>query len=346
LPVSDDGTKVTGPQQSLTSFPDNVTQVSAALNGRMACSVSAIKNHLWGVPIDRRGQATGEPKQMTNGFAGEEQPSLSGDGGKLAFLSWRANGNRLFYRDLATGREKELSADGGNNWHALFTPNGNGVISARDKSLEYLPLSGGLPKTIWDKSAFLWDLSPDGNTLLFFTTGDPNKPRFGVVRELDLASGSTTTLLDDPELEMWNAHFSHDGHWVVFNATKDPESSHIYVVPFRKAFVPRSQWIAITNGDWDDKPRFSFEDKVVFFVSGHAAPYRIWAQRLGPDMHPDGKPFAVYPGQVASAPAISHDPNPKAASTDILVGPNLIIFTHDEATGNIWLMEPAKKGAH
>jgi WD40 repeat protein len=243
-------------------------------------------------------------------------------------------------------KQRELSTDGGNYSGALFTPNGNGVISARDKSLEYIPVSGGLPKTIWDKSAFLWDLSPDGNTLLFYTTADLNKPRFGVVRQLDLASGSTKTLLDDPELETWCAHFSHDGRWVVFNATKDLRSSHIYVVPFRKALVQRNEWIAITNGNSDDKPRFSFDDKLIFFVSGHAAPYRIWAQRLGSDMHPDGKPFAVYPGQGESSAAISGDPNPMNGSTDILVGPNLIVFTHDQATGNIWLLELAKKDAH
>ena len=39
-------------------------------------------------------------------------------------------------------------------------------------------------------------------------------------------------------------------------------------MPFRKARVPRSEWIPITHGEWDDKPRFSSDDKLIFFMSG------------------------------------------------------------------------------
>jgi hypothetical protein len=143
--------------------------------------------------------------------------------------------------------------------------------------------------------------------------------------------------LEDPEFELWQAHFSHDGRWVTFNAvTKGVTPSHIYVVPFRKASMPRSEWITITDGDWDDKPRFSSDDKLIFFVSGlKDGARRIWAQRLRSDMRPDGKPFVVYPGQVASVPTVS--------GNEISVARNLIVFTHDEATGDVWLLEPAKK---
>ena len=343
LPISADGTKVTGPPQRLTSFPDNVTHVSAALNGRMVCSVSATTSHIWGLPIERGGQATGEPKQLTHGFAGEWAPSLSRDGGKVAFIS-RANGGRLFYRDLATGRERELSTGWGQT-APVFNPDGAGItyLQWQDTGglkIYAVPLSG-LPKTVWDKTpwSWLWDRAPDGKTILFSTSDDPKKANGGTIRQLDVDTLATARFLDDPELELWQAHFSHDGLWVTFNATKDQvKSSHIYVVPFRKAPVPRSEWIAISNGAWDDKPRFSVDDKLIFFVSEHYAHHRIWAQKLGSDMRPNGKPFTVYPGQVEGSPAVSSD--------EISVGPNLIVFTHDEAVGNIWLLDPAKKDAH
>ena len=59
VPVSADGTRVTGTPQRLTSVTDSVSRVSAALNGRMVLSVSPSVPHIWGLPIDGKGRATG-----------------------------------------------------------------------------------------------------------------------------------------------------------------------------------------------------------------------------------------------------------------------------------------------
>ena len=186
---------------------------------------------------------------------------------------------------------------------------------------------------------YLWDLSPDGKTVLYYMAGDANKLRYGIVRQLDLASGSAKTLLDDPDFETWQANFSHDGRWVVFNATpNDRKSSRIYIVPFRKAPVPRSEWIPVTPGDWGDKPRFSSDDRLIFFVSvPPGSPHRLWAQRVNSDMRPEGRSVAVY------SPAYGRR---VMTDGDISVGPHLIAFGQTELTGNIWLAGPAKKDAH
>jgi len=352
VPISADGTRVTGTPQKLTSVTDRLLSVSASLDGRMVLSLSAAKSHLWVLPIDASGKAAGDARQITEGTFDEYAPSLSRDGGEMAFVSPRANGERVFYRNLATGRTKELSPDGRVYAGAVFAPDGKGVISAHDGFLAYIPISGGLTRTIWENperrsgvavafSVLLSDLSPDGKTALFFTEGDPSKIRNGVVRQLDLASGSAKTLLDDPDFELWQAHFSHDGRWVVFNATPNVRtSSRIYIAPFRQAPVPRSEWIPVTQGDWDDKPQFASDDKLIFFVSGPAGkPHRFWAQRLTPDMRPDGKPVAVYSPTHGRRVMTESDSEFSAA-------PHLIVFSQTESTGNIWLAEPAKKDAH
>jgi eukaryotic-like serine/threonine-protein kinase len=346
VPVSADGTQMAGTPQRLTSVTDSVTRVSAALSGRMALSVSASAPHIWGLSIDGKGQATGEPKRLTDGSAGESHASLSRDGGKIAFVSRRANNVRLFYKDLTTGREKEAWTDVGTLGSGpVFNPVGTGVVWMKDALspsrrhfLYYVPLSGGLPNRIWDKSywSIPWDWSPDGKALLFGTSDDPSKPLRGVVRQLDLDSLSATTFLDDLEFDLWQAHFSHDGRWVTFNATPlERNSSRIYVAPFRKALLPRSEWIPITHGDWDDKPRFSSDDRLVFFLSGRDGPRNLWAQKLRSDMRPDGKPVAVYPSRERQLSA-------GIWADEIGVGPHLIVFTQLELTGNIWLLEPAK----
>jgi len=70
-------------------------------------------------------------------------------------------------------------------------------------------------------------------------------------------------------------------------------------------------------------------------LDGQVGRFRFWAQRLKADMRPDGKPVAVYPSEKSQR-------SPAFAGDEIGVGPKLVVFAHEEATGNIWLLEPAK----
>ncbi len=150
LPVSVDGTRVTGLPEKLASITDQPNRLSASLNGRIVLSVSTSKAHIWGLPVDAKDHASGEPKQITEGFENESSPALSRDGGKMAFLSLRANSIRLSYKDLVTGRVNELSRDEG-YWMPVFDRDGTGIMAGHDASLYRLPLSGGLPMKVWDK---------------------------------------------------------------------------------------------------------------------------------------------------------------------------------------------------
>jgi serine/threonine protein kinase/Tol biopolymer transport system component len=341
VPVSADGTKVTGAPQRLTSVTDQLLHVSAALDGRIVLSASTAKTHIWGLPIDAKGNAAGEPKRITYGSEDEAGPTLSRDGRRMTFASKRANILRLFYKDLTTGRETELSTDRSNYRGSVFKADGTGIMCVHGDGgfLEYIPLSGGPPKKIWDRLALPWDWSPDGKTLLFLTGGVNGKPRWGVVRQLDLDSLLAAAFLDDPDFDTWCANFSHDGRWVTFNATpRDLKSSRIYVVPFRKTPLLRSEWIPITHGDWDDKPRFSSDDKSIFFVSGSRdGSRRFWAQKVTADMRPNGNLAALYS---------SGDSQRVITDDGISVGPRLIVFTQADLTGNIYVLEPAKRDAH
>ena len=110
--VSADGTRVEGLRQSLTFASGKAASVSAALNGRIVLSAGTSESHIWSLPFGGAGSSTGDLKQLTSGPAGEFFPALSADGKKLSFLSIRANSQRLFYKDLATGHEKEVSTEG------------------------------------------------------------------------------------------------------------------------------------------------------------------------------------------------------------------------------------------
>jgi dipeptidyl aminopeptidase/acylaminoacyl peptidase len=158
------------------------------------------------------------------------------------------------------------------------------------------------------------------------------------VPELDVTSGATTTFLaPDPE-NLQSAHFSQDGRWVVFTSTPYmqfyglPSRSSIFIAPFRKSPVARSEWIPVTGNDVDLEPYFSHDGKLIFFSSRRGGAWGSWAQRLRADMHPDGSPFTVFHSQEIR----------RTVQEGIQVGPHEIIFGRDEDSGNIWLLEPAK----
>jgi Tol biopolymer transport system component len=347
VPVSADGTTVTGQWQRLTLSTGGAWQPSAARNGRIALSAMDWESHNWGIPIDGNGHATGPPRRLTARPAGEYEtfPVLSRDGKNLAFLCSWVDRAKLYYRNLATGKEREIASDIVLWTGVSFSPDARTVLYAgqqarsagAETSVYEVPVSGGVPRKVWNESTGvnIWDWSPDGTTILY----NPWETNHSLFVEKDLKSLSKTTFVADPEYDVWQAHFSNDGRWVTFNGTKDGRS-RVYVVPFRKALVPRSEWIPVTDGQWDDKPRFAHNDKLIFFISTRDGFRCTWAQRLGPDMHPAGSPFAVYHCHQRSRTL-----GASIVDLQMDVGPNMIVFNQVERTGQIWLLEPAKHDA-
>ncbi len=158
---------------------------------------------------------------------------------------------------------------------------------------------------------------------------------------MDLRDRTETPFLGDPEYQVWQGRFSSDGRWVAFNAVK-AEVSRIFVAPFRKGRVSRSEWIALTDGPWDDKPNFAQDDSTIFFASRRDGYWCIWGQRLGPDMHPSGSPFAVYHSHQRRTSLA----NVRVDAFQMAVGLHMMAFNRAELTGNVWLLEPAKRDGH
>jgi Tol biopolymer transport system component len=99
----------------------------------------------------------------------------------------------------------------------------------------------------------------------------------GKTYALDLRSQSRFTLLSDPKYLVWQTHFSSDGHWVTFVGIKD-QRARLFVAPFRKQPIPRSDWILISDSGWDDKPHFSSNGKLVFFSSDRDGFRWLWQE--------------------------------------------------------------------
>src|SRR5262249_53119345 len=124
VPVSADGTRMTGRSRPVTFGIGNETGASASLNGRVAVSAATRESGIWVLSLDGSGRVLGSPKQIARGGG----PSLSQDGHRLAYTSQRINGLRLFYQDLTTGREKELSNEGYRYDAPVFNRDGTKIM--------------------------------------------------------------------------------------------------------------------------------------------------------------------------------------------------------------------------
>jgi len=203
--------------------------------------------------------------------------------------------------------------------------------SWRNSVLE-VPVNGGVSRNIGRKAVFswLWDWSRDGAAVLLM--GDL----------LDLPSLKTRQPIQVDPSENWGAaRFSHDGRWMAFQIfpsttffTK-PLRSNIFIAPFRGVPVTRKEWIPMGGGDSDYLPEFSSNDRLMFFASERDGFRCVWAQRLTLEMHPQGRPFAVYHSHERRRPLAPWS----GADVEMAAGPHAIIFSQKALAGNVWLME-------
>jgi Tol biopolymer transport system component len=253
VPISEDGMRVTGERQNLTFGTEPEYRASAASNGRMVLSSVSTNSQIWSLPIDEAGKATGEPVRLTvEAWSGA--PTLSRDGETLAFQPRRGEGWEIHSMSVRTGKQISVCASARPTYGQVINWTGTTIAYVLSPeqgfSLWQVGSSGGLPQKLWNRDFYPTDWSPDSRFLL-------GELENGEVRMLDLQTRTDTTLLKDTGRELYQAHLSNDANWPTFIAVSGTHSQ-VYVAPFRKALVPKSDWIPVTDGTgWDDKPHFS-----------------------------------------------------------------------------------------
>jgi hypothetical protein len=125
--------------------------------------------------------------------------------------------------------------------------------------------------------------------------------------------------------------------------TPTPAQSQIYIAPFdpeRRAPIPFSEWIAITNGSaWDDKPRWAPDGNSLYFISERDGFRCFWRQPLDPvTRRPAGPAVAVVHFHQARLSLRNVELGPLAYQ----VGPDKLVFSLGEITGNIWMLNQAR----
>jgi len=150
---------------------------------------------------------------------------------------------------------------------------------------------------------------------------------------LNLSTGRRTGLLNHPVYLLWNARFSPDDRWISFNATAQGKS-RVFVAPVRETgIIPEREWIPIADSGWDDKPRWSPDGNVLYFVSERDGFRCIWAQRLDGRKHAIGEAIAVFHAHESRRSLSNVGPG----DLSISVARDKLVFNMGERTGNVWM---------
>ena len=100
------------------------------------------------------------------------------------------------------------------------------------------------------------------------------------------------------------------------------------------ASVTTKRWVGISHPSrWDDKPCWSPDGRMLYFISDRDGYLCLWAQKLDPETkHPVGQPFAVYH---LHSPRLALS-NLDTDNLEIDVAKDKIVLGLGELTGDIW----------
>ncbi|MET0619727.1 MAG: protein kinase [Thermoanaerobaculia bacterium] len=266
---------------------DNVglARFSVSRNGVLAYRTGESGGRfLWRDRSGRDLESVGEPGSYAN-------PRLSPSGERLVY-DVRSTKTDIWVRDLARGVNSRFSLGPGNNFRAIWSPDGATIVFTSDRSgtmdLYEKPTRGqGVEKLLLEsnefKSATSW--SPDGKYILY-TSQSPKSlndiwalPTFGDKKPIPIAAGPFTEL---------NAVFSPDGRFVAYQSAESARSE-IYVQTFPDG---GGRWQVSNAGGVD--PSWRADGREIYYRSLDQNLMAVEIRATGSEIEA-GIPKALYP---------------------------------------------------
>jgi Tol biopolymer transport system component len=178
------------------------------------------------------------------------------------------------------------------------------------------------------KMMFGW--TRDGQSLVFW--------KGGPVRyfTLDPADGRAREPLGESRVVVHSLEFTADRRWASFHVPDAPQQP-IYIAPVREGIIaPEKEWIRISDAPGNNRPWWSPDTNLLYWVSDRDGYRCVWARRLDPaTKKPVSDLFAVIH---------LHEARRSLAGNGIggfgpAVSRDRLIFALPEYSGNIWLAE-------
>jgi Tol biopolymer transport system component/serine/threonine protein kinase len=245
------------------------------------------------------------PVQVTSAIGVEDYASWSPDGRTLAYESNQTGNWDIWFAQIGASGSVNRTADNpGQDRYPSWSPDGRQVAfwSDRDGGGYYvMPALGGPPTELASApfSAEFYhspaEWSPDG-TEIAFVNYEPVGKRFQT--SLDFVSVVTREItrmkIPGSQESRLDLSWSHDGRSMAYlDAAQQPaETTQLMVLRLSDgAVVPISGTLLNIRS-----PRWSDDDRALFFVSNEASTWDLWRQPLDDDRHSRGAKERVTTG--------------------------------------------------
>jgi len=323
--------KASGVFKRLTAGADHEVDPSCAAEDSLAFTNLEDRTDVWSLLFDlNSGTPKGGPERITQGPALREYPTLSSDGGSVAFASTQSGPLNIWLRALATGQESHVASSSFMQRYPVANASGDKIAFSsfeNGKRLVYVSTPGGVPEKLCEGCLRATDWSRDEKALLIFG-GNPYQ-----INLLGIASRRQTALLKHAAHNLLYGRFSPDNRWVSFTERIQPNRAWIMIASIDGPRpIPESSWIKIAEEQAEDWANWSPDGKTLYFTSARDGHFCLWGQRIDANSHtPVGPAFAA---QHLHGRVSYHQDGWSARG-------GRIAMVLKESTGNIWLMSHA-----
>ena len=333
LRVSTRTRQISGPAEQLSFGVGREDHPSVAADGGLVFSVLTHRSDVWALPIDANtAQLRGPIVRLTSGEGSSSRPTVAQHGDRLAFLSDRSGNLDVWVKDLKTGAETALTATAQDEVSPLLSPDGSevafGYAPPLQESIWLIPFSGGSSKQICSDCGEPRAWLPDGTGLLYQKLSQGEY----LIGRLD-RSGHTAPLLHSSESALFSPSVSRDGKWLAVIVRTPPNDNRVTVVPLHHGTAAQPDWISVTEpGPWVNKPRWSPNGNLLYYISDRDGFKCIWVNRLDPvTKEPVDAPKAVMHFHTGNSSLDT------AYGLELSVADDKLVVDLGESSGNIWL---------
>jgi len=308
---------------------------------KLAFVTSSESARLWSLPLDSRARRpSGNPEPITTASMAVSGFDLSANGSALVYVATRPGKPAMELWAATPGADQPVLLG---EAPAYFTPR----VSRDGKRVAYrLTREGGARQLTWleigssgehamaEGLTNAWDWSPDGSEIVHNCVSPTRQPPALCTSPVaDPSPDRVRKLVADPDYQLYQARYSPDGQWILFNAqsNKHVAESILGVVP-----AAGGKWTPITSQTlWADKGRWASDGKAIYFISNRdSAFFDVWGIEFDPVKGTTaGNEFRVTrydnPGRRLQASAIS----------ELGVSQTRLVLPIVERAGSVWVLD-------
>src|SRR5262245_2617786 len=332
--------------ERVTTGPGPDSSLALSRDGRKLSFTAEAQQIRGGLfPLDAvQGRLSGAGQPVTPAGITTWRQTLSPDCRSLTFAGVHAGRFEFLRMSMPALQTEPIVTDGVQRDYAQWSHDGKHVVYTRvdasqaqlfewsAETAEEHPMTSGR-----DLDITAYDWSADDKSLLVEQMN--NETHHLEIWQLPVTAAphaeiSGRRLIADAAHDVANPHFSPDGRWIVFQRVRDLPTgleSTLMVTP-----ASGGSWAPVTEGRyWDDKPRWSFDGKTIYFLSGRGGFFNLWGIHFDPVKgNTVGPAFAVTTFASPSLMLPEHIPSLEPSITR-----DRLALTVESVSGSIWILE-------